>query len=342
MAKKVQLSIDDPCHEDWDKMTSTEQGRFCASCQKQVVDFSGMSDRQVLAFFRKPSTGSVCGRFYNDQLNRDMEIPRKRIPWLKYFFRFALPAFLASAKATAQRNAIVKGSDVVITPVETRIKLGEVSVPQEVTSISGKVTNKNNAPVPYANVVIKGTKKTVVADSSGIFRFSNIKEDNFTLQVSCAGFQPTEIAVTKLTDLSKELVIQLGPVILDEVVVTAYSTIRKGMVFMGAVSRVTTTTEKVTSPIEAPAEKPSMIKVYPNPVAAGTSINISCEKLEEGYYAFRLINQSGQQVQNKQVWVDADATIMNMEVPSVSPGVYILTLINNETKKRFSTKVSIR
>ncbi|NOT52722.1 MAG: T9SS type A sorting domain-containing protein [Chitinophagaceae bacterium] len=102
MAKKLQISIPEPCHENWDAMTPVDKGRFCNSCQKQVVDFSTMSDRQVAEFFKKPSTGSVCGRFMSDQLERDIEIPKKRIPWFKYFFQVALPAFLVSIKASAQ------------------------------------------------------------------------------------------------------------------------------------------------------------------------------------------------------------------------------------------------
>src|SRR6476661_1854652 len=108
MSKKIQLTIADPCHENWDQMTQAEKGRFCASCQKQVIDFTGMSDSQLAAFFKKPSGGSVCGRFYQDQLERDIEIPKKRIPWVKYFFQFTLPAFLVSMKATAQGNVKVK------------------------------------------------------------------------------------------------------------------------------------------------------------------------------------------------------------------------------------------
>src|SRR5512138_1321991 len=96
MSKKFQLQIPTPCHEDWDHMSPAEKGRFCSSCQKQVVDFSNMSDREIAMFFKKPSTGSVCGRFMEDQLNRDIEIPRKRIPWVKYFFQFLLPGYILS------------------------------------------------------------------------------------------------------------------------------------------------------------------------------------------------------------------------------------------------------
>jgi hypothetical protein len=108
MAKKIQLTIPEPCHENWDNMAPVEKGRFCGSCQKQVVDFSNMSDREVAHFFKKPSTGSVCGRFMQDQLNRNIEIPKKRIPWVKYFFQIALPAFLLSTKISAQKMGAVK------------------------------------------------------------------------------------------------------------------------------------------------------------------------------------------------------------------------------------------
>jgi len=80
MSKKLQLQIPAPCHENWESMTPVEKGCFCGSCQKQVVDFSDMSDREIAMFFKRPSTGSVCGRFMQDQLNRDIEIPGKRIP----------------------------------------------------------------------------------------------------------------------------------------------------------------------------------------------------------------------------------------------------------------------
>ncbi|HKB43074.1 MAG TPA: carboxypeptidase-like regulatory domain-containing protein [Chitinophagaceae bacterium] len=96
MRKKLQLSIPTPCHEKWDNMTPVQQGKFCGSCQKSVVDFSNMSDRQVAEFFKKPSAGSVCGRFMQDQLDRSIEIPKKRIPWVKYFFQILLPGYMIS------------------------------------------------------------------------------------------------------------------------------------------------------------------------------------------------------------------------------------------------------
>jgi hypothetical protein len=100
--KQFHLSIPTPCHENWEQMTPTEQGRFCGSCQKQVIDFTQMTDQQLVAYFKKP-INNVCGRLAPDQLDRTINIPAKRIPWLRYFFQFTLPAFLLSLKATAQK-----------------------------------------------------------------------------------------------------------------------------------------------------------------------------------------------------------------------------------------------
>src|SRR5436190_16859323 len=127
MAKKLQLQVPTPCHENWENMTATDKGRFCDSCQKQVIDFSNKSDREIAMFFKKPSTGSVCGRFMEDQLNRDIEIPKKRIPWLKYFFQFLLPGFLLSMKATAQGKVKVTSKEDSLKANCSSRTLGQVS-----------------------------------------------------------------------------------------------------------------------------------------------------------------------------------------------------------------------
>src|ERR1700755_171637 len=127
MSKKIQLNIPTPCHEDWEKMTPVEKGKFCGSCQKEVVDFTNMNDAQLVAFFKKPTTGSVCGRFMTDQLDRPLELPRKQLPWLKYAAQLALPTLLFGARATAQGKPRVMDTDtltVIKTNVEEYVTVG--------------------------------------------------------------------------------------------------------------------------------------------------------------------------------------------------------------------------
>ena len=71
MQKQTALYIPKPCHEDWNKMTPTERGKFCSACSKHVIDFSLMSDTQILNILSNQS-GKVCGRFDAAQLERPL------------------------------------------------------------------------------------------------------------------------------------------------------------------------------------------------------------------------------------------------------------------------------
>lgn len=66
----MKISINNPCHENWDAMTPNEKGAFCLSCQKNVVDFSRKTVSEIKDFFKHvPEAESVCGRFEEGQLD---------------------------------------------------------------------------------------------------------------------------------------------------------------------------------------------------------------------------------------------------------------------------------
>jgi hypothetical protein len=64
----MEISIQKPCHENWDAMTPNEQGAFCGKCVKTVVDFSNKSIEEIKAFFIGKQNEKVCGRFEKTQL----------------------------------------------------------------------------------------------------------------------------------------------------------------------------------------------------------------------------------------------------------------------------------
>jgi len=70
--EKIILQVKESCKADWGKMTPQEQGRFCGKCEKVVVDFSEMSDQEIVDQIKKSSKG-LCGRFYEDQLLRELD-----------------------------------------------------------------------------------------------------------------------------------------------------------------------------------------------------------------------------------------------------------------------------
>ncbi|WP_160714371.1 hypothetical protein [Chitinophaga solisilvae] len=67
--KGLYLSVPTPCGENWDKMLDTAAGKYCSACEKTVIDFSLMTDAEMLAVITN-SQGNVCGRFYTAQLER--------------------------------------------------------------------------------------------------------------------------------------------------------------------------------------------------------------------------------------------------------------------------------
>jgi hypothetical protein len=73
--RSLTIQIPQPCHERWDNMQPANQGRFCASCQKTVVDYTNYSDQELVRLLRK-SPETACGRFLDAQLNRPL-IPLK-------------------------------------------------------------------------------------------------------------------------------------------------------------------------------------------------------------------------------------------------------------------------
>ena len=64
----MKIHISQPCNEDWNAMTPKEKGRFCDSCAKVVVDFSQMTDNEIVAYFQVNNAKKTCGHFKKEQL----------------------------------------------------------------------------------------------------------------------------------------------------------------------------------------------------------------------------------------------------------------------------------
>jgi len=71
-------------------MIPGQHGRHCISCDKTVIDFSGMSDEEVQLFFIQHRQKPICGRFKTSQIERiTIHLPgnifSKRLSvWQKY------------------------------------------------------------------------------------------------------------------------------------------------------------------------------------------------------------------------------------------------------------------
>lgn len=81
--KKINISIPKSCTEDWNNMTQTEQGKHCASCNKVVIDFTKMTDSEMVKYLIANKEKKLCGNFYRTQVNTTLSYiePRKSTHW---------------------------------------------------------------------------------------------------------------------------------------------------------------------------------------------------------------------------------------------------------------------
>src|SRR5690606_2352805 len=90
--------------------------------------------------------------------------------------------------------------------------------------VSGVVSDKdfNGSPLPYANVIVKGTSHGTTTDESGKYELQ-IAPGNYTLVYSFVGYEPREESVALVPNAQITLNIGLGSggVALQDVVVTA-------------------------------------------------------------------------------------------------------------------------
>ncbi|WP_223648643.1 SusC/RagA family TonB-linked outer membrane protein [Hymenobacter psoromatis] len=108
------------------------------------------------------------------------------------------------------------------------------TAPTAAVPVTGHVTGPDQAAIPGATVVVKGTTNGTTADASGNFTLT-LTEAEATLVVSAIGYVTQEIALQGRTQLA--VVLQVDAKSLDEVLVTGYTTQRKADL-TGAVSQI--------------------------------------------------------------------------------------------------------
>jgi hypothetical protein len=377
---KIQLSIPTPCHENWDNMSSEEKGKFCGACQKTVMDFTRMSDRQLAEFFKKPA-GNVCGRFYDDQLNReiDLSVPRKRIPWIKYFFQFSLPAFLFSFKATAQGKVKVKQESQHIMTlgfIATRLVDMQTS---DTKLVSGMIVDERGEPIPQATIIVKDTQMGTMTDSAGKFSLKIPGIRKPVLIVQAIGFESKEVQAAN----GNAMKIVLNAMWMGEVVITRRKPAKKNKRTANKEMPVETEHPVVPPPplpikesdydlakalsgrvvclvvteTKAPdtlASKPTpLIKkimdtafqkfaVYPNPVPRNSMVRIDMQNLEPGAYTVSIIDMGGVVVQTEDLRMEERSQLINLRLNKLSAGTYLVHLFNRRTAASYTEKIIIQ
>lgn len=88
-------------------------------------------------------------------------------------------------------------------------------------SLSGRITDNEDNPVPSAGLVLKETGVWTVADENGFFEFENIRKGTYTLEISCLGYVTKTVTLDTSIRADLKIIMQENSLAIDEVVVTA-------------------------------------------------------------------------------------------------------------------------
>ena len=91
------------------------------------------------------------------------------------------------------------------------------------TTVTGKVVDENNEPIPGANVVVIGKAEGAVADFDGNFTLSTTETPPFQLRITSVGYSEAVVEVTA-DNQSLQITLAEASTLLDEIVISASRT----------------------------------------------------------------------------------------------------------------------
>jgi hypothetical protein len=235
MKTNFQLSIPMPCDEDWGKFTPTSTGGFCGSCQKNVIDFSGMSESQLVAYFRDLPTDNqhLCGRFRDDQLQKNYDIeswfPEWNITDKTLNYEVPITQFRTSQNTISlpliRKMKLVRNMTMAVLTFAFADSYGQQK------QIAGQVVDNEGQPLPGVSISIKNTTKGIASDKDGKYHLAVDEKD--ILVFSFVGFERNELIAKEINPM---VMLKEDTQFLGEVVVVGYKTTGRANLMSGGIS----------------------------------------------------------------------------------------------------------
>ena len=184
MPNQIHLHLPSPCHENWDAMTPRDQGRHCVSCQKTVVDFTAMSDAEVLAFFEnRPEQTSTCGRLRGDQLSTPpppYRASRHLRTWMTLAAAVSLPLL-----GFSQTNPPVPPAE---QKLHANASQDSLRLMQDREGfVRGRLVDSEGVPLIGATIIVTQTNVGTSSDIKGYFRL-RLPKDARSITVDYIGY----------------------------------------------------------------------------------------------------------------------------------------------------------
>ena len=214
MQKKIQII--DPCKQDWNQMMDFNQNKFCTKCEKEVVDFTSYTTKQLV----KKINGSnkVCGKITKTQLDADL----RNNSGNKYLNKWAL--FIGLGTFIGFSNPVLANKSEHKTELREKTQWKSILPTKKINDsikITGKVIDSDSLELPGTNVTYKGTEISTQTDFDGNFTLiiptEKLMKKNL-LVFSFVGYKTEEIEFNK-TDESIKVQMNIDAELEQEVVI---------------------------------------------------------------------------------------------------------------------------
>jgi hypothetical protein len=187
------------CNQYWDDMPEIEKGRLCLKCQNTIIDFRNMTKAEI-AQSHLFSENKVCGLYTKKQLQKPTPEAKnqKSNKWTSiYIGLFSFLTINAFGQESEEPTKTEQTEKEFQPNSIERIK-GTKNQPivKDSIFIRGVLTDENDMPLPFVNVIIKNTKIGTTSDFDGNYRL-NITEQldsigTLTLKYVYVGYETEE------------------------------------------------------------------------------------------------------------------------------------------------------
>lgn len=184
--KNYKVSLSFQCEENWNKMTPVQQGKHCAACNKVVVDFSSMTDTQLIEYLLKNK--NTCGKFKPSQLNRTYSIASKTKKTHWPAIAAMLVAGMFSLTSTGLHSAMHGGT--IVTTETNPLVSKKVEPDKTKTYFTIKLFDEStNEKILYGTIFIEGLGSFSSNEKGEFLIENNIEKPNFpkTLSITASG-----------------------------------------------------------------------------------------------------------------------------------------------------------
>ena len=113
----------------------------------------------------------------------------------------------------------------------------------------------------------------------------------------------------------------------------------KGRVVTGAMSKVTK--RNFMDTISNILCSKQAFKVYPNPIRQNNALTIEMSKREKGRHLIQLTTSNGQIVVHKECWIEKNDRVINIDIPGVAAGTYLVSVTNEQSGRTTTEKIIV-